>query len=197
MFCRVSGQCGIVTRCQRRREAPIITVSTTARSAHYYHATSGKNCSRAVLVPHKHSQYDTYVDFRVEHETMASEIGKLHTTAAMVPHPRLRGVETLPNILSYKAALLKLDYPRRPLDGGGRHGRKGVFGTQFSLQKCVPNTHFGPWRPPPSNGCLELSSFNDAALSNSMLGNVSTPRSRGWGTMAAVVRSFPISDAMV
>ncbi len=30
-----------------------------------------------------------------------------------------------------------------------------------------------------------------------MLGNVSTPRSRGWGTMAAVVCSFPISDAMV
>ena len=49
MFSRVSGQCGIGTRCQRRREAPIITVSwasplrlvsTTARSAHY-HGVSG------------------------------------------------------------------------------------------------------------------------------------------------------------
>ncbi len=29
-----------------------------------------------------------------------------------------------------------------------------------------------------------------------MLDNVSTPRSHGWGTMAAVVRSFLISDAM-
>ena len=83
------------------------------------------------MVPRKHSQYDMHVDFRVEHETMASEIGKLHTTAVMVPHPRLRGVETFPNILSDKAASLKLDYPRRPLDGGGRHGPKWVFGTHF------------------------------------------------------------------
>jgi len=36
MFSRVSGQCGIGTRCQRRHEAPIITVSTSARSAHYH-----------------------------------------------------------------------------------------------------------------------------------------------------------------
>jgi len=40
MFSRVSGQCGIGTWCQRWREAPIITVSTTARSAHY-HGVSG------------------------------------------------------------------------------------------------------------------------------------------------------------
>ena len=40
MFSQVSGQCEIGTRCQRRREAPIITVSTTARSAHY-HGVSG------------------------------------------------------------------------------------------------------------------------------------------------------------
>jgi len=47
MFCRVSGQCGIGTRCQRRREAPIITVSTMARSAHYYHGVSGFALARA------------------------------------------------------------------------------------------------------------------------------------------------------
>jgi hypothetical protein len=40
MFSQVSGQCEIGTRCQRWREAPIITVSTTARSAHY-HGVSG------------------------------------------------------------------------------------------------------------------------------------------------------------
>ena len=61
----------------------------------------------------------------------------------------------------------------------------------------VPNTHFQPWRPPPSNGHLGFSSFNDAALLDGMLDNVSMPRSRGWGTMVAVVHSFPISDAMV
>ena len=41
------------------------------------------------------------------------------------------------------------------------------------------------------------SSFNDAALLYDMLADVSTPWSRGVGTMAAVVHSFPISDAMV
>jgi len=40
MFSQVSGQCEIGTRCQQRREAPIITVSMTARSAHY-HGVSG------------------------------------------------------------------------------------------------------------------------------------------------------------
>ena len=35
------------------------------------------------------------------------------------------------------------------------------------------------------------SSFNDVALLHSLLANVSTPRSRGWGTMAAVVRRRP------
>jgi hypothetical protein len=33
--------------------------------------------------------------------------------------------------------------------------------------------------------------FNDVALFHSMLANVSTSRSRGWGTMAAVVRRRP------
>ena len=41
------------------------------------------------------------------------------------------------------------------------------------------------------------SSFNDAALLYDMLADVSTPWSRGVGTMAAAVHSFPISDAMV
>ena len=41
------------------------------------------------------------------------------------------------------------------------------------------------------------SSFNDAALLYDMLADVSTPWSRGVGTMAAAVLSFPISDAMV
>jgi hypothetical protein len=46
-------------------------------------------------------------------------------------------------------------------------------------ENCVPKTHFRPRRPPQS-------SFNNAASwSDIMLDNVSTPRSRGWGTMAA------------
>ena len=75
---------------------------------------------------------------------MASEIGKLRTTAAMVPHPRLRSVETLPNILFDKAASLKLDNSRQPLDGGGRHGPKWVFGTQFSLRLNILPRHYTP-----------------------------------------------------
>ena len=72
-----------------------------------------------------------------------------------------------------------------------------VFGTLFALENACRTPNFRPWRPPPSNGRLGLSRFNDAALSNSVLGNVSTPPIRGGGTMAAVVHSFPISDAMV
>jgi hypothetical protein len=68
------------------------------------------------------------------HMTMASEIKKLCTTAAMVPPPWLRGVETLPNTLSDKAALLNLYKSRQPLDGGGRHGRKLGFGTHFAFK---------------------------------------------------------------
>jgi hypothetical protein len=41
---------------------------------------------------------------------MASEIGKLCTTTAMVPTPRLRGVETSANMSYNKAALLKLEH---------------------------------------------------------------------------------------
>ena len=41
------------------------------------------------------------------------------------------------------------------------------------------------------------SSFNDAALLYDMLADVSTPWSRGVGTMAAAEHSFPILDAMV
>ncbi len=42
------------------------------------------------------------------------------------------------------------------------------------------------------------SSFNDTALLYDMLADVSTPWSRGVGTMAAAaVHSFPILDAMV
>jgi hypothetical protein len=39
--------------------------------------------------------------------------------------------------------------------------------------------------------------FNDAALLYDMLADVSMPLSRGVGTMAAAVHSFPILDAMV
>ena len=41
------------------------------------------------------------------------------------------------------------------------------------------------------------SSFIDAALLYDMLADVSTPWSRGVGTMAATLHSFPILDAMV
>jgi hypothetical protein len=41
------------------------------------------------------------------------------------------------------------------------------------------------------------SSFNNASLLYDMLADVSTPWSRGVGTMAAGVHRFPISDAMV
>ncbi len=41
------------------------------------------------------------------------------------------------------------------------------------------------------------SSFNNAALLYDMLADVSTPWSRGVGTMTAAVHSFPILDAMV
>ncbi len=36
-----------------------------------------------------------------------------------------------------------------------------------------------------------LSSFSYVALLHSMLANVSTPQTRGWGTMTAVVRRQP------
>ncbi len=77
------------------------------------HATGRKNCSRAVLPRGSNSRYDTYVDFASSWEftwTMASEIGKLCTAAAMVPTPRLQGVETSANMSYNKAASLKLEH---------------------------------------------------------------------------------------
>ena len=41
---------------------------------------------------------------------MASEIGKLCSAAAMVPTPRLQGVETSANMSYNKAASLKLEH---------------------------------------------------------------------------------------
>ncbi len=114
-----------------------------------------------------------------------------------MPHPDINGGSW---VLAYCCM-------HRQCVGGANAGRRSTSATMVEMgvrRAFVPNTHFRPWRPPPSNGRLSFSGFNDVALLNSMLGNVSAPRSRrrgtiaghhcGGGTMAAImVRPSPRS----
>jgi hypothetical protein len=44
-----------------------------------------------------------------DRENMINHVGRRCTTAAIVPHPRLQGVESLANVLCIKATHLKLE----------------------------------------------------------------------------------------
>ena len=99
-----------------------------------HHATDGINCSSSSFGSTQafSVQYvcRLCVEHVISHEPWRQKFWKtLYNHRHGAPHPRLRGVETLPNTLvSGKAASLNLDKTRRPLDGGNRHGRKlGVW----------------------------------------------------------------------
>jgi hypothetical protein len=126
---------------------------------------------------------------------MASKMGTLCTTAAMVPTrpPTPRSRNIVEHTIQQGRVVETRPIQRRPLDGSGRHGRKmGVSWHAFLLERTACQTPiFNDGGRPPIQW-LRLVKTTTAASSDRMLDNVSTPRNRGWGTMAAVVHSFPI-----
>jgi hypothetical protein len=77
---------------------------------------TGTGCKKKGLVSFFHVEVisrtthtQNTVNMLVHCENTINHGGRCHTTAAIVPHPRLRDVETLVNMLCNKATLFKIN----------------------------------------------------------------------------------------